>query len=365
MRAKGMVIAAFLSMLVPFSAGVAFAQDDVPADALAILDRVGGQLEAAAPEERAALYEALRPELEALADDVPAINLYIYIADTQFTGTDAVAHLEAGVETIAGASGSLTNEQAEAAAGAFIEAAADAAATGADSSEQLYDLGKAVERLANAGLFTAGYQGEEAPTMDLLEQAAKIIKAAVSADRLAEEGVEHFDEAYSDAMDLIPTEFNPALGGPAGIVFRDQLQWTGEMAEAATDGIDLVADAIESGAVDEERLAAITGRIEELAREGPWGSDTAADFAKKFIEEIPVLGKLFKAVWPEAPEEEEDVCAPINCDCDNLEFGILTGAYQDECRGVERQLLDLCRAAGRIEGTCHPTASGPNPNPPG
>ncbi len=59
----------------------------------------------------------------------------------------------------------------------------------------------------------------------------------------------------------------------------------------------------------------------------------------------------------------EEICGAINCDCDNLDFGILTGPYRDECRGAEAALIRECTATGRISGTCHPTASGPNPYP--
>lgn len=59
----------------------------------------------------------------------------------------------------------------------------------------------------------------------------------------------------------------------------------------------------------------------------------------------------------------EEICGAINCDCDNLDFGILTGPYRDECRAAEAQLKQQCAATGTISGTCHPTASGPNPYP--
>lgn len=58
-----------------------------------------------------------------------------------------------------------------------------------------------------------------------------------------------------------------------------------------------------------------------------------------------------------------DPCGPINCDCDNLEFGLLTGEYRRECRAAEAALKAQCAQTKRIEGTCHPTASGPNPYP--
>lgn len=64
-----------------------------------------------------------------------------------------------------------------------------------------------------------------------------------------------------------------------------------------------------------------------------------------------------------ASANTEELCGTINCDCDNLDFGILTGPYRDECRAAEAALIQQCTATGQISGTCHPTASGPNPFP--
>ena len=56
-------------------------------------------------------------------------------------------------------------------------------------------------------------------------------------------------------------------------------------------------------------------------------------------------------------------CGRIDCDCHNLDFGLLTGPFREECRNHEAGLKQQCEATGRIEGSCHPTASGPNPWP--
>lgn len=69
-----------------------------------------------------------------------------------------------------------------------------------------------------------------------------------------------------------------------------------------------------------------------------------------------------------APQPAEDTvrdCGAINCDCDNLDFGILTGPYRDECRAAEAALKQLCAERGYLtkNDVCHPTASGPNPWP--
>lgn len=56
-------------------------------------------------------------------------------------------------------------------------------------------------------------------------------------------------------------------------------------------------------------------------------------------------------------------CARINCDCNNLDFGLLTGPFRQECRAAETQLKNNCAKTGKVTGACHPTASGPNPWP--
>jgi hypothetical protein len=133
------------------------------------------------------------------------------------------------------------------------------------------------------------------------------------------------------------------------------LDWNGEMLEASTEGIDLVADAIERGELDQEAYARVAERIEQLAGQGPWDGDTAKEFLKKWAENLPGVGKFIKAVWPaDLPEQ----CQAINCDCDNLDWGILTSAYQEECRNAEAGIIRQCRI-DKTQGACHPTASGP------
>ena len=60
---------------------------------------------------------------------------------------------------------------------------------------------------------------------------------------------------------------------------------------------------------------------------------------------------------------DEDPCGAIDCDCDNIEAGILTGPYVDECKASEAALKERCAAQGHIEGVCHETAQGPNAYP--
>lgn len=65
---------------------------------------------------------------------------------------------------------------------------------------------------------------------------------------------------------------------------------------------------------------------------------------------------------PPAKDEDgmrvED-CQVINCDCDNVSAGILTGAWRRECRTTEADLKQQCAARHYIDRMCHATASGP------
>lgn len=51
-------------------------------------------------------------------------------------------------------------------------------------------------------------------------------------------------------------------------------------------------------------------------------------------------------------------CKAINCDCDNLDAGLLTGPWQDECRSEEAAAQKACEQNGKAEGC---SFSGPNP----
>ncbi len=56
-------------------------------------------------------------------------------------------------------------------------------------------------------------------------------------------------------------------------------------------------------------------------------------------------------------------CGRIDCDCENVSFGLLTGAFRDECRNHEAELRRQCAESGRVDGNCNDTPSGPNAFP--
>lgn len=54
-------------------------------------------------------------------------------------------------------------------------------------------------------------------------------------------------------------------------------------------------------------------------------------------------------------------CEEINCDCRNIEAGILTAGWRSQCRGEQAAAIRRCRETGQVQG-CHMT--GPNPRYP-
>lgn len=77
-----------------------------------------------------------------------------------------------------------------------------------------------------------------------------------------------------------------------------------------------------------------------------------------------------------AQDEEKNASSPcrqaISCDCDNIEAGLLTRPWQDDCRACEAGIIERCEAAypplsaglaagGFCENAC--SVTGPNPTP--
>jgi len=88
------------------------------------------------------------------------------------------------------------------------------------------------------------------------------------------------------------------------------------------------------------------------------------DKEKKMVEKI-IKGEITSPTLPPfktpAPVPCPSKCGRINCDCNNIDAGIITNDYRRICRDVEAELKLQCEInKEEIEGTCHDTASGPN-----
>jgi hypothetical protein len=53
----------------------------------------------------------------------------------------------------------------------------------------------------------------------------------------------------------------------------------------------------------------------------------------------------------------------INCDCENVSAGLLTSAYQRQCKAAENNLWQEIKDTGHLNGRCDSVASGPNARP--
>lgn len=333
----------------------AHAQTDLAPTSLDLLDRLDSALMGVGdhPVDRYFAYADLKEELDANAEGDPALPLVAAVANVSLASDVRASYLESGLEWSQLGVGPIETTEG---ALAFVTAAYFVSPRTPPSREELYRMGEALDRLTAAGMSLDQLGIHASPAMlEWMESAVKLFKAGMSAEELA--NAEDPDRAriVRDFADLIPAELAPAINGPAMAAFADVLDWNGKLWDASTEGLDLVSEAISRGELDHEAYAALAERIETLSGQGPWDSDTAEEFLKKWAESLPGVGKLTKALWPESKPPE---CEPINCDCDNLEFGILTGPYQDECRAAEAELLRQCRKTKQL-GSCHPTASGP------
>lgn len=352
------LVAAFMAM----SAAVplASAQDPSSSEIATLLEEVAEAIafEQVNPGSPSA-YDALRPHLVDLADLEPGLELYVFLADVEMASAQSAEALRqaiARIESLAeqGAGG----EQAAEIAAQIVVALSASEETAVKLPSALDALGKELGQLDDLNIEV------NVPGTAIVKEAIKLAKLALSAGELEKKDAEAITEFTANAAEYIPSHLVPAIGGHAFEAFKEKLVWDEKMYQASTEGLDIVSDAIETGQFDSARYEKVVAEIEALAKAGPWDGDNASEFLKEFMAEVPLIGPLVQALWS-ALEESGGICEAISCDCDNLDFGILTGPYRDECRAAEQALKDACRASGgQVQGSCHPTASGPNPHLP-
>jgi hypothetical protein len=76
------------------------------------------------------------------------------------------------------------------------------------------------------------------------------------------------------------------------------------MFEESTNGLNLVAKAIETGKFDDQAYQKVANHLQSLAANGPWGASTARDSIKKWAEGVPLLGNLVKALFDDPIEND-------------------------------------------------------------
>jgi hypothetical protein len=333
----------------------ALAQTDISEASVAVLDRLDDALMGVGdhPLDRYLAYADIKEDFRAASAADEMLPLGFAVTNIALASDVRANYAQSGLEWARLGTGPIETTEG---ALAFLMAAYFSPESTPPTHKQLYKMGEALDRLNAAGMSLEELGIHATPAMlGWMENAIKVFKAGLGAADLADDDDAEIDQIVRDLADLVPVAMGPAINGPAIAAFADVMDWNGELWDASTEGLDLISDAIERGELDQERYAAVAERIETLSGQGPWDGDTAREFLKKWAESLPGVGKLIKAVWPEPLPEQ---CGPITCDCDNLDFGILTGPYQDECRAAERSLIKQCRI-DKSQGACHPTASGP------
>lgn len=346
------VLAVFLVVL----SGQAAAQPRLEPDSVLLLDGLELALSHDDALDRYLAYTENQDTLARVAAGDPLLPMLLPILQLE-VGGDLVAAFQKR------AAGTLALDRPEAlewSAQEFLAGAYYNSRSSEPTRKDLYNLGKSLDRLNAAGMSYAQIRGAVSPLIvDLMDKALKLYKAGLSAEELVSSDAPERGRIVRDFIGLIPPGLSPALSGPGGVALSDALQWNGQMWDATSEGIDLVADAIATGRLDMGRHAAVAARIEALVTKGPWGGDTATTFFKQWATALPGLGKFLKAVWPEPVPEQ---CKAINCDCDNVTMELF-GEYRKACLAEQEMLLSKCIQSKVVSGACHITASGPDAFP--
>ena len=248
--------------------------------------------------ERVEIYRRIGPYLESLSVYEPALKMVSPFGGPAMDGIEANIDLKTGLSKLQpDGDGLVPPENAHKAARDMVKGTAALDRSGPENPAGLYNLGKSVERFAAAGIAAGELSGGDADVAKTLERAAKWVKLGSDLKGMSDTGEVNAKRFVDDALSLIPKEASPALAGPAGKYFRDLMDYDQKMWKSSTEGLDLVSRAIETGKLDKQAYGRVSGDLQALAAQGPWRAQSGLDFVKKAAEEIPVVGKLLKALW--------------------------------------------------------------------
>ena len=349
-------------------AGPAFGQTlNWPADLVTQINWSAAALRTAeGVDGRRLAFAPAREALEASAKTVPGAALTLHIGNTQLSSQAAMAELTAALAGLGGATdaGGLRQRAVD-----ILAAVAELNAPGSTgvppTPSAAHAVSEAIERYDEvaAALGAPSLReiivgalpeeiGEHLNTV--LDQIEQINEVYENLEDVAAGDTDAIDDFVGGVMGLLPPSLSPAFSGPAAIAFGDLMEWNGEMYDAAADGLNVVADAIETGRVDQDRLNQITDRLNNLSR-GPWGGDTARDFFRSWCDLLPALNDLCEQLVDEVADAITGAnCAAIDCDCANVGGGLLAGPNRVTCEITQQDLRAFCTANGRIEGVCGP-----------
>jgi hypothetical protein len=321
---------------------------------------------------RAAFIAAQDPTMLAAAKAAPGGSLTLHMGNIQLSSEAVIADMAAVFEELGVAdAGNLPQQALDLIVATSL--LSEAGTTGVPPTPSAaHAVWEAIQRYDEVAelvgaptlreLFTVALPGDAGErlngALDRIEQVNEIFE---NLEDVAAGDTEAVDDFVTGVLGLLPAGASPALSGPASVAFVDVMQWNANMYDASADGLNLVADAIETGQIDQTRLNEITERLNNLSQ-GPWGGDTARDFVRSWCGLLPALGGLCEELFDEVAELiEGPVCARIDCDCANVGGGLLAGPDRVTCEINQADMRAFCEANNRIEGVCEP--GGPNAFP--
>lgn len=289
------------------------------------------------------------PELQAASATDPMLKLAVAYLGARFATDAATAWLLKGVDEIP--QGQVSVAMFSGAELDFVEAAASSSLGIPPTQLELYKLGTSWNDVLSLGLTMKDFGGRETPQVaSLIDAAGKVFKAEKSAEQYFKDNDPDVATIMGDILDLVPSAASPVLSGPLGVALSDLMNWNASFFDRIDDGIDILNDGMRTGHLDHERLARLTQQIKTLARQGPWGTQTAKAFLNKWLANFPRLSKLLGALWPDLPLQ----CHLISCDCGNVSAGLLTKQWQEQCKESEDRISKMCLATGKLTGVCNP-----------
>ena len=212
--------------------------------------------------------------------------------------------------------------------------------------------------IADTILEARGIKGLGSTVTDTLGNLAKFAELARSNPDVAamdEATAKEFVDTFTSLMTL---GGRVTISAPLTIAVRDSLVWNQQMFGESAKALNLVADAMATGHLDQEAYGEISDRLNVLSR-GPWGSDTAKDVLKSICDSIPLFGKWCGDAFKLAEQLIGGECGAISCDCENVGGGIMRGHLLVSCRLQEQTVIAQCRATPPVVGNCDPGAMGP------
>ena len=258
-----------------------------------------------------------RAEAEMQAhDDTPGVEFTRRMMNTEIASEAALGDVRDAVAQLDTSPGADNSPQAAAMVAAMADLEGHVPPTpGAVrtlvEAMDAYDEAAAANGLPSLRDMLESAAGGDGEIGAILDQFESIADRYASAQEAAEGNPEAVGEFAQDMIEDLPIGLFPALNSGAYDAFIQVQEYNAEMFDASTEGLNIVTDAMETGRVDTERLAAVTERLNDMRR-GPWGGDTARSFASRWCGHLPALGGLCESLYDEIAswfeDEEEEEC---------------------------------------------------------